>query len=587
MVIFEAIKFPTKQKRSSIKVALLARYPLTIRAVLLGLLLGIMISFIGIYLYLKIGIMALGGIFLLGYLVLSATGGYDAKENAIILTIVGACMLSAMGFMDAMVALIVYKDYVTAEVTMTFPFLVSIILPGILLGVFVLYPFYKEFMKLRWPMVTPMAYMVKVLEKTGSKELRYAVKGMAFSSVTSISLMLSGCYQIDFSGRKDKNTLNFTSIILSPLYGSIGFFISFISYVFLIIGVGYSMLVWFFIEGANPSINLQQHFFNPYIYSVAIPMMITTAILTLIDYGKKLRTTIKSIATESRLTQLTSIISLTLLPVTAYVLLSITGALASSDLMDVIGIIVVALPIVFISSIFAVRASGETGFSSSFTLDATLILTLLIFSPSFESILIAFAIIGVFESMAISLMRRIKFCSIIGVEPKNVIEAVMIGGIIGAIFGPWIFLIIHHYQGGIGSGLWPAPMAKLLGGYVLLFYTAIKQRRLPPMIKPELLIISIFATICIWFVLRKIGLRNLSPILIAIGMIIPPSFLWIASIGALIDFRLHKKFKEKPEVYKEEKSKWNAILAGVMSGEGIVIFILTMLAILPLIIGFL
>ncbi len=559
-------------------------YPITKRAVVFGLLIGVMFSFIAIYLYLKIGIVALGGVFLIGYLILSATGDYDAKENAIILTIVGACMLAAMGFIDPIVALIVYRDYVASQIPLNLPFLISLILPGILLGIFVLYPLHSEFIKLRWPMVTPMAYMVKVLEEKGSRELRYALEGMAFSSATSISLMLSGYYQIDLSGRKNREAFSFTSVFLSPLYASLGFFISFIGYLFLMIGVAYSMFVWFFFEHASPLISFQQHFFNPYIYSMAIPMMITTAILTLISYGKKMRRALLSMGAESRTARFLSILSLVLLPAVSYLLLSLTGAVSLSKSSEVLGIILVALPIVFISSIFAVRAAGETGFSSSFTLDATLIIALFLFAPSFESILIAFAIISVFESMAISLIRRIKFCSIIGVEPKTVLKAVLIGGLAGALFGPWIFLIIHNYQGGVGSVLWPAPMAKLLGGYILLFYLGIKNRKLPPMIKPELLVVSVVITIIIWYALHRKGLKQLSPILIAIGMVIPPSFLWIAAVGAFIDLRLLRKFGSDPKIYGQERSKWNAMLAGVMSGEGIVIFIMTLLSIIPLIV---
>ena len=562
------------------------RYPLTFRALLSGLLLGVVFSFIAIYLYLKVGIIALGGVFLIGYLILSVTGGYDAKENAMILTIVGACMLTAMGFIDPIIALIVYKDYVTSEVIIDLPLLISLVLPGILLGIFVLYPMHREFVELRWPMVTPMAYMVKVLEKTGSKELRYALKGMAFSSITSASLMFSGLYQIDLSGGKGNGrSLSFTSVFFSPLYASIGFFISYLGYIFIMIGVAYSMIVWFFLEGASPTVTVQQHFFNPYIYSVAIPMMITTAILTLISYGRKLRRTLSAMGGESQKMRLMSIAALCYLPVISYVLLSISRSLPTARLLEVVEIIIVALPIVFISAIFAVRAAGETGFSSSFTLDAVLIITLLLFAPSFESIMIAFAIIGVFESVAISLIRRIKFCSIIGVGSREVLEAVLVGGLIGSLFGPWIFLVIHNYQGGIGSSLWPAPMAKLLGGYVLLFYIGIKKRQLPPMIKPELLIISVILTVAIWYALQRKGIKQLSPILIAIGMVIPPSFLWVAAIGALIDYRLLQKYGKDAKAYGQERAKWNAILSGVMSGEGLVIFALTLLSIIPLIVG--
>ncbi len=564
------------------------RYPLTGRAIVSGIFLGVIFSFIGIYLILKIGILALGGVFLLGYLILSITGGYDAKENAIILTIVGATTLASMGFIDPIAAEIIYSQYATTEIHLTIPSLLSITLPGALLGIFVLYPFYKEFIQLRWPMVTPMAYMVKVLEKTGSEELKQAIRGLVFSSITSASLMLTNTYQIDFvKGRNRYARLSFTGITISPLYASIGFFISWLGYLFLIIGVLYSMFIWIFVEKANPYIGLQEHFFNPYIYSVAIPMMITTAILTLITYGKKIKESIKNIQEESGRAIILSIISLILLPGVVGLSFLINNAIPVGKLIEILEIIIIALPIIFISAIFAVRAAGETGFSTSITLDATLIITLFLISPSFESLLISFAIISVFESMAISFIRRVKFCSIIGVDVRDVIKAVIIGGLVGAIFGPTIFYIFHTFQGGIGSDFWPAPTAKLLGGYVLFFYIGIKERRLPPMIDVRLLIISVILTIIIWEIFQKKGLRGLSPILIAMGIIIPPSFLWIASIGAFIDYWLVRKYGADKSLYAKERSKWNALLSGVMSGEGLVLFAFTMIAVIPMILALL
>ncbi|MHA1589616.1 MAG: OPT/YSL family transporter [Candidatus Njordarchaeales archaeon] len=564
------------------------RYPLTGRAIVSGIFLGVIFSFIGIYLILKIGILALGGVFLLGYLILSITGGYDAKENAIILTIVGATTLASTGFIDPIAAEIIYSQYATTEIHLTIPSLLSITLPGALLGIFVLYPFYKEFIQLRWPMVTPMAYMVKVLEKTGSEELKQAIRGLVFSSITSTSLMLTNTYQIDFvKGRNRYARLSFTGITISPLYASIGFFISWLGYLFLIIGVLYSMFIWIFVEKANPYIGLQEHFFNPYIYSVAIPMMITTAILTLITYGKKIKESIKNIQEESGRAIILSIISLILLPGVVGLSFLINNAIPIGKLIEILKIIIIALPIIFISAIFAVRAAGETGFSTSITLDATLIITLFLISPSFESLLISFAIISVFESMAISFIRRVKFCSIIGVDVRDVIKAVIIGGLVGAISGPTVFYIFHTFQGGIGSDFWPAPTAKLLGGYVLFFYIGIKERRLPPMIDVRLLIISVILTIIIWEIFQKKGLRGLSPILIAMGIIIPPSFLWIASIGAFIDYWLVRKYGADKSLYARERSKWNALLSGVMSGEGLVLFAFTMIAVIPMILALL
>lgn len=564
-------------------------YPLTVRSIISGIALGTIFSFIAIYLYLKIGIVAMGGTFLLGYLILSLTGKYDSKENAIIITITGATTLVSMGFIDPIASLFLYSDYLSTVIRPSLIMIIAIALSGSLLGLFVLYPMYSEFIKLKWPMVTPMAYIVKILEKEGAKELNYAIKGMAFSSAVSSILLLTDYYQVDLTQLNTRNRAksSFTSINLSPLFSSLGFFISYLGYAILLIGVIYSFAVWFIIEKANPLIHIQDHFFNPYIYSVAIPMMITTAILTLIEYSKGLSKSIFSAKNERSFSKIPTIASLIALPVTSYILLSLTGHLTNELINEIIEVVVIAIPITFISSIFAVRSAGETGFSSSFTLDATLIITLLLVSVSLEAIFLAFAIISVFESTAISLIRRIKFGEIIGVDPSKILKAVLIGCFTGSIIGPFLFWSINNYQGGIGSNMWPAPFSKLLGGYVLLFYVGLKKHKLPPMVKPELLIISVILTIILWLIFKKLKLKNLSPILIAVGMIIPPSYLWIGSIGALIDYYLFKKYRGDPEIYKLKRSSWNALLAGIMSGEGIVIFIMTLISIIPILLSFL
>ena len=107
------------------------------------------------------------------------------------------------------------------------------------------------------------------------------------------------------------------------------------------------------------------------------------------------------------------------------------------------------------------------------------------------------------------------------------------------------------------------------------------------MIDVRLLIISVILTIIIWEIFQKKGLRGLSPILIAMGIIIPPSFLWIASIGAFIDYWLVRKYGADKSLYARERSKWNALLSGVMSGEGLVLFAFTIIAVIPMILALL
>jgi len=131
--------------------------PLTKRAVIFGFLLGILYTFVGIYLSYKVGIVAMGGIFLLGYVLLQLTGKYDYKENVILIIIVTSCLLPAFEISDNIAALVIYGEYSSHKIPISFPLLFLMAAVGSLLGIFLLMPFKKQFLKLKWPMVQPVS----------------------------------------------------------------------------------------------------------------------------------------------------------------------------------------------------------------------------------------------------------------------------------------------------------------------------------------------------------------------------------------------------------------------------------------------
>lgn len=153
---------------------------LTKRAVILGLLLGILYTFLGIYLSYKVGVVGLGGIFLLGYILLQLTGKYNYKENVIMIIIVTSCLLPAFEISDNIAALVIYKNYSSQQITASFPLLFFLALVGSLLGIFLLMPFKNQFLKLKWPFVQPSAKMVKAIG--GSEEEKKRAFGSMFLS---------------------------------------------------------------------------------------------------------------------------------------------------------------------------------------------------------------------------------------------------------------------------------------------------------------------------------------------------------------------------------------------------------------------
>jgi len=124
--------------------------PLTKRVIILGFLLGTLYTFLGIYLSYKVGIVALGGIFLLGYILLQLTGKYNYKENVILIIIVTSCLLPAFEISDNIAALVIYKDHLNQPIDLSFPLLFLLSAVGSILGIFLLMPFKSQFLKLKW-----------------------------------------------------------------------------------------------------------------------------------------------------------------------------------------------------------------------------------------------------------------------------------------------------------------------------------------------------------------------------------------------------------------------------------------------------
>ena len=193
--------------------------PLTKRAVIFGFLLGILYTFVGIYLSYKVGIVAMGGIFLLGYVLLQLTGKYDYKENVILIIIVTSCLLPAFEISDNIAALVIYGEYSGHNIPISFPLLFLMAAVGSLLGIFLLMPFKKQFLKLKWPMVQPSAKMVKAIGG-GKQEKKRAFGSMALSAVIAAVTRIGG-----FSTLGLPSLPSFIGFEVSPMMAGLLYFV--------------------------------------------------------------------------------------------------------------------------------------------------------------------------------------------------------------------------------------------------------------------------------------------------------------------------------------------------------------------------
>ena len=253
---------------------------LTKRAVIFGLLLGMIYTFLGIYLSYKVGLVALGGIFILGYVLLQLTGSYNYKENVVLTIIASACLLPAFEISDNIAALIIFRQYSNYQIVISFPLLFFIGLVGSILGIFLLMPFKDHLLSLKWPMVEPSAKMMKALGG-GKEERKKAFSSMFVSAAITLTTLLGKIRTLTLPSLP-----SFIGFEVSPMMAGLGFFISLLGVISLLLGALYSIGVWFFLEGANPTLNLSKHIMHPWIFSLAIGIMVTTALMNIVLIAK-------------------------------------------------------------------------------------------------------------------------------------------------------------------------------------------------------------------------------------------------------------------------------------------------------------
>jgi len=555
--------------------------PLTMRAIFFGIFLGALLDFLGIYLSYKVGIAAIGGTFILGYLLLKLTGEYNYRENVVILIIVGAMSLPAFGVSANIAALVVFRDYLAHTIYISIPLIVVVSLVGSILGVLLLYPLRKQFLELRWPMILPTATIVKALAEKG-EYFRRALYGLISSMIITISAFVSNLRTFRL-----KYMPSFIGFEISPLMFAVGFFISFTGSLLLLIGSIYSILVWYFIEGGVSNITISEHITNPMIFSIAIPMMVTTAFLNLYENRHVFKETFRNLRVgddEGFIPSWASFASLVLLPIFSLIGLALVPGLPFDMIIDISKIIVFALPIVFISAIFLARARGESGFSVSFTVDVVLILTTVLFLPDVEDMFIAFAILGSYEFASLIFLNYMKFGQLTNVDEKTVFKAILIGIIPGVVITALSIWSFHYLLGGLGSENFPVPNAYAAGGYILGVVQAIKSGVVPPIYDPYLVVVSVVLTIVLQQIFKRLKVRGFSPIILAIGMLVPPSYIFPIFLGGLLD--LYLKIKNKHDVSQAKKVYEDALvfLSGVAGGEGIVLLFMTLLVIVFLLI---
>jgi hypothetical protein len=558
----------------------------TTRSVVLGLLLGVLYTFLAVYLSYKVGIVALGGIFLLGYVLLQLTGKYNYKENVILIVIVTSCLLPAFEISDNIAALVIFEEYSAIsvqQITASFPLLFFIGLVGSLLGLFLLMPFKKKFLRLKWPFVQPSAQMVKAIGGS-QKERKRAFGSMLLSALIALGTTLGKVKTLTLSFLP-----GFIGLEFSPMMAGLGFFISFAGFLLLAVGAAYSITIWFLFEGANPSLTFTDHLTHPSVFSLAIGMMITTALINIVLNRKAFADAFGSLRKtdqnrESSIPTWMTPVSMILLP--PAILLGIYFILGRFQVaLEITSVVAIGVPIVLIAAFFVAMAMGETGFSTSFSADMVLVLSILLFAPDIAILLLGFSALNALEMSSTRTIRSLKLCSLTEVSEKDMFKAILISIIPGAAIGAGTIWIFVNVFGGLGTEVFPCPTAYVTGGYVLGVREAIVRGFLPEMYDLRFILAGIVLSIVFSIIQSKKNISGISPITLAIGMLIPPLYILPMSLGAALDVYLKRKYGRDAKTYGDVRTKWTVITSGLFAGEGVVLMLFSFASLFSLLTG--
>ena len=268
------------------------KFPLTKRALGTGLIVGIVMTFMGIYLGLKLGVVFLVGAEMLGAIFLSVYGRYTREENTVVVAIANSSSMVAIGVMLVYPALAIFKPenplFNTASVAYdpmtTIIFIALTTGISAIFGIILLAPFRNRFEKEAWPQVQPQAECINSIG--GDIEAKKAVGvGLAASGAwVGATKIVEGTASISLS--TIPNALapiipaasaipDWIGISNSPMIAGIGFFVGWKRAVVMAIGSIISILVWIFLEGASGSVDYGTHLKRPEILYFALGLFVT------------------------------------------------------------------------------------------------------------------------------------------------------------------------------------------------------------------------------------------------------------------------------------------------------------------------
>jgi hypothetical protein len=236
------------------------KFPLTKRAMVTGVGVGVIMTFLGIYLSLKIGVVYFIGAELLGAIILSMWGRYTPEENTIVVAIANSSAYISVGVLVVFPAVAIFvDDIVLVNQLITVPFIAVVTAMSAFFGIILLVPFRESFEADPWPQVKPQAECIVALGSDPTSKANVA-KGIGASATwvatTKVVEQVTGS-----SLRSVPNALaplipaagsipDWIGVSNSPLIAGVGYFVGWKRTLVLLCGTLTTMMFWIVLEGA-------------------------------------------------------------------------------------------------------------------------------------------------------------------------------------------------------------------------------------------------------------------------------------------------------------------------------------------------
>jgi len=268
------------------------KFPLTKRALGTGLVVGVIMTFLGIWLALKLGVVFLVGAEMLGAILLSVGGRYTPQENTIVVAIANSSAMVSIGVLITFPAIAIFDPlnplfnitHVNYSATITFSFIVLVTGLSAIFGIILLAPFRDRFKNEPWPQVQPQAYTINSIG--GDAEAKKTVgigitASAAWIGTVKATESLTGADLSAFPHALGdvipaaSAVPGWIGISNSPMMAGIGFFVGWKRTIIIGMGSLASFLIWLLLEGANPSIMYEEHIKRAEIIYIALGVFVT------------------------------------------------------------------------------------------------------------------------------------------------------------------------------------------------------------------------------------------------------------------------------------------------------------------------